>query len=285
MGPARARRALSPLSGAPRHRGGSQGLARLKIYGERNVGTNYIEALIAQNLDVQLLGGRVSDSHLPTHLVGRLKTIFPHMDGLHESIRDRYFEDHFARDLGWKHMCPAPQRIGAQALAEVCFLCVVKNPYSWLLSLFRNPYHVGGRDVDFTSFLTRKLPVMEKRENIGPDPLTPVEVWNRKGRGYLELRAQAARCLILPYEDFLRDEAAIVARLADHFGLQRLPGHQPVVSGVKRSNRAVTREAYLDYYLKERWKDELTPENIIYINGLLDFDLVANLDYPQLDPD
>lgn len=262
--------------------GGISGEVRLKIYGERNVGTNYVEALIAQNLRVSVLPGRVPSSDLRTQLMGQLKRVLPGVEAWHEAARDRYFDQHFNRDLGWKHMCPAPERIGASGLAEVRFVIVVKNPYSWLLSLFRSPYHVGGRDADFETFLHRRLPVMETRENIGARALTPVEVWNRKGQGYLALQAAAARAIIVPYEDFLRDEAAIIARIADRLEIARRPDFQSIASGVKRSNRSITREEYVDYYLNERWKADLSAENIRNINSLLDPALMAALHYDFL---
>lgn len=255
---------------------------KLKIYGERNTGTNYIETLAARNLEVTLLPGRVPARDLPTKLTRQLKKVLPGADDWHEATRDSYFRRTFDRNLGWKHMCPAPERIGPQTLAAVRFVMVVKNPYSWLLSLFRKPYHVGGRDTEFADFLERRLPVMEERENIGPEALDPVEVWNRKGRGYLALQAAADRSVLLAYEDFLRDEMKALERIATELDLPKRSEFVSVSSGVKRSDRNTSRSDYVDYYLNERWRDHLTEQTIATINARLDPEILAAFGYEKI---
>ncbi|MGB0911967.1 MAG: hypothetical protein ACPGSW_00180 [Phaeobacter italicus] len=255
----------------------------LKIYGERNTGTNYLSELARQNLLVDLLAGRVPRSNLRTQITRNLRTLLPALaDRLHESSRDRYFATTFEQNLGWKHMNPDPQRIGPQSLNDVRFLMVVKNPYSWALSLFRNPYHVGGRDRDFDIFLQRHLPVMEERENIGTTPLRPMEVWTRKMQGYLALRDVANHAYILRYEDLLVDDMAALTKAAHALSISIAPTPVPVEQGVKTIDRDKTRANYVDYYLNERWREKLTPQTVATINSQLDSDLMQTLGYEML---
>ncbi|NPA93438.1 MAG: hypothetical protein GXO56_07140, partial [Chloroflexi bacterium] len=77
----------------------------LKIYGERNTGTNYLSQLVALNLpQVRLLPGVVPRW---------LQLFFPRA----EAPRDLYFQWTFKRNLGWKHaMAPT-----AEQLAHVAY--------------------------------------------------------------------------------------------------------------------------------------------------------------------
>ncbi|WP_299971123.1 hypothetical protein [uncultured Roseobacter sp.] len=258
----------------------------LKIYGERNTGTNYLTALMDQNLCAEVLPGHVDGKDLRTQLTRRLHRALPGLArGLHEAARDRYFEATFARNLGWKHMNPDVARIGADALSSVRFLMVVKNPYSWLLSLFQRPYHVGGKDTRFEEFLERHLGVMEQRENIGRDPLSPVEVWNRKMRGYQVLKAAAKHAMIVRYEDFLEDEAAALERVATQLGITLRGTHIPITGGVKHADGELSHKDYATYYLQEKWRDRLSKSALERINAELDPDLVTRLGYQMISPD
>ena len=258
----------------------------LKIYGERNTGTNYLTALMEQNLCAEILNGRVDDKDLLTQLTRRLHRFMPSLTHrLHEAARDRFFEATFARNLGWKHMNPDIERIGPEALASVRFLMVVKNPYAWLLSLYQRPYHIGAKDVCFDDFLNRHLGVMQKRENIGPDPLSPVEVWNCKMRGYQMLQAAAPHAIIVRYEDFLTDEFATLERVADRLNIALRGNYEPIGLGVKRDDHEVSTGDYVDYYLNERWRDKLSAKALQKINAVLDPKLVKQLGYQVVSGD
>lgn len=259
------------------------GEVALKIYGERNTGTNYLTSLFERNLRARILAGRVDDRDVLTQLTRRLHRFMPALThSLHEAARDRFFEATFPQNLGWKHMNPDIERIGPEALAAVRFLMVVKNPYSWLLSLYQRPYHIGAKDVCFEDFLNRHLGVMQKRENIGPDPLSPVEVWNFKMRGYQALLAAAPHAMIVRYEDFLTDEFAALGRVARALEVPLRETYEPADAGIKQRDHDVTQKDYADYYLNERWRGKLTARALQKINATLDPALVTQLGYQMI---
>ncbi len=252
----------------------------LKIYGERNTGTNYLAALAELNLCAKVLPGRVADNDMLTQVTRRLSRYLPHLGRKwHEAARDRFFEATFSDNLGWKHMNPNPARIGQEALASVRFLMVIKNPYAWLLSLHQRPYHVGVRDGSFEHFLTRRLPVMEQRENIGSDALTAIEVWNRKVQGYIQLQDVASHAVIMRYEDFLVDEITALHTVATKLGIAIRDRHIPVSEGVKQADTKISHSDYASYYLKERWRERLSPEALGIINSSLDQEAVKQFSY------
>jgi hypothetical protein len=259
---------------------------KLKIYGERNTGTNYLAELVQRNMDVDVLPGLVPWFDVPAMMTRKLRRLLPQAaDQIHERARDRYFKATFERHLGWKHMCPAPDMMSEAVLRDVRFLMVLKNPYAWLLSLHSKPYHVGGMDERFEDFLDRFLPVMETRENIGSEPLPAVEVWNRKVRGYFALEAAARHAVMVRYEGFLADEEATLTRVADDLDIPRRSHFLSVPRGVKRGDRDRTQIDFAAYYLEERWRDKLSADAIRRINSLLDGELVVRLGYQLIDPD
>jgi hypothetical protein len=92
----------------------------VKIYGERNSGTTYLEALLTLNLDIDCLRGG---------LPKLIRRLLPRS----EIARDWYFRATRRRNLGWKHAsAPSPEQL-AQARtdsARLLFLTLTKNPYA-----------------------------------------------------------------------------------------------------------------------------------------------------------
>ena len=123
---------------------------KLKIYGERNTGTNYLSELVFLNLDVDILPGQT-----PTIVRSIQESkLFPG----DELLRDIYFSLRFHKNLGWKHMLvesPASLKRYRICSDKLFFVTLSKNPYSWLLSLFKNPYHQYWKQKPgFEEFLT-----------------------------------------------------------------------------------------------------------------------------------
>ena len=95
----------------------------LKVYGERNTGTNYIDKLIRMNLEAHLLNG-VAPRHIQI-----LQRILPGK----QLVRDRYFELTYGKNLGWKHTRVKSESELRQydiLKKRVCFVTITKNPYS-----------------------------------------------------------------------------------------------------------------------------------------------------------
>ena len=116
----------------------------LKIFGERNTGTNYLQQLIKENLDVHLLPGSspVWINKLQSHLFGK------------NWLNDFYFSLTFKSNLGWKHRLLKLDDFTIDNVKDVFFITLTKNPYSWLLSLYRRPYHhYNSKTQSFSEFL------------------------------------------------------------------------------------------------------------------------------------
>jgi hypothetical protein len=165
-------------------------------------------------------------------------------------------------------------------LTGLRFIMLTKNPYAWVVSMMRNPYHLGVDRVGDIDELVRRQWPCTRRENMGTMAASLIEVWCTKTRSYLNLVNQAQSCLVR-YEDLLIDPAASVTCVASALGLQRR-GDAFVnfdLSAKRRRARGRTFESYRLYYLNEEWRGSLTPAAIATINRQLDAELMQRLDY------
>ncbi len=245
----------------------------VKILGERNSGTTYLERLLRRNLRISSLPGVVPKP------VARL---FP----ASERVRDLYFRVTKRHNLGWKHaMAPLPGDLAKTAIdrSGILFLTLTKNPYSWLLSLYDHPYHAPDPPRDFEAFLETPWPTVG-RENARACFDTPMDLWNEKTASYLALAAHAV-VLTCRYEDLIANPFGILTRLVrEHgIGVLRAP-FENVEETTKREDRGRNFSDYRDYYLEERWRQRLSSSTIASINARLDETLMKRLGYARIDP-
>ncbi|MDP6953916.1 MAG: hypothetical protein QGF53_14275 [Alphaproteobacteria bacterium] len=191
-----------------------------------------------------------------------------------EDSFDLYFALTQSVNLGWKHaMAPDQESLAAQDLKQTVFVTLTKNPYSWLLSFHKRPYHRGGNgsrslrevycptwpaaeQVPFEEFLTTPWQPVGREGVAGPFQ-NPVDLWNRKNRSYLALSG-FARCLNLKYEDLVRDPGSAVERIARTFDLPGLSGQfQNIVSSLQGAP-GKTFESYRKYYDKPTFPVKIT---------------------------
>lgn len=246
----------------------------IKIYGERNTGTNYLSALMELNFDCRQLAGFV-----PKAVMG-LQLLLPGREG----VRDYWFEKTFSRNLGWKHMqVEAADRLQNRHAfsAKLHFLTLTKNPYSWLLSMHRRPYHqYHQKPLSLEEFLVTPWQ-LAGRDNVQEPVANPIELWNIKNRSYENL-ANRFPVLQLTYEAVLCNPLETLQQIEDEFHLTRL---NPDLQNYERSTKDSDRDAayYRDHYLKERWRSKLSRKAVEIINQHLDADLVQRFGYQLLD--
>lgn len=243
---------------------------RIKIYGERNTGTNYLQKLITKNLEVTMLRGTV-----PAKWIRFIRNS--------EIGRDLYFRLAFSRTLGWKHaIAPTPKDLEKIGICHrtVFFVTLTKNPYSWLLSLYRRPYHSRNELMSFEEFLVTPWKTVG-REN-GPNAFSnPVAMWNCKNRSYLELDGRSP-VVNLRYEDLLADPESVIHRIANRFDV-KLRGKAVINVDQSTKEKSVKDfQYYREYYLQQNWKRELGREAIDIINDRLDEQLLTYFGYDRL---
>ena len=241
----------------------------IKIYGERNTGTNYLSKLIELNLEAEQL-----PSVAPQNIL-KLQRLFPGR----EWIRDLYFHMSFNNNLGWKHCQVNHEKIKASRLYQknrIAIITLSKNPYSWLLSLYRNPYHQHYTNKpDFKTFLQQPWKTVA-RDNIKTSLDNPIQLWNMKNASYLQ-----TDFLNLRSENLIGDPQTEVDRISTQFAIKKCTtDFINYEQSTKDSNK--NNQYYQDYYQKEKWREQLDAEAIEIINYSIDKNLLRSFGYTLL---
>jgi len=241
----------------------------IKVFGERNSGTNFISQLIQRNLDVRLLPGGV-----PRLLYRLLPMEWP---------RDLWFFITSQWNLGWKHRYPDKvQVLHFSRKHPLVIVTVSKNPYAWLLSMFRRPYHLQWKGGMFDDFLHTLCPVVgrEKAEKLTPDP---VHLWNWKHAAYRGFSELSVPWVHLRYEDVLRDPERAIGRVAEACNISQHHPFESVLSSTK-GEPGKTFLDYREYYLRGEWRRKFYANQVSWINERLDANLCRMYGYDWEDP-
>lgn len=246
---------------------------KVKILGERNTGSGYLERLLIRNLQIDCL---------PGSLPRTIQKLFPES----ERARDWFFRATSNRNLGWKHaFAPNRDELGAAALDpnEILFLTLTKNPYAWLMSLYRRPYHAKRMYSNFSDFLSTPWETVA-RERAPSSFENPIELWNQKNASYLAL-GEYATSLLCRYEDLLEAPLDFLKTLSIDYAISpRLQPFANVQTATKGRDRGKTFDDYQDYYLNERWRKDLNEADTRLINQSLDEELMSRLQYEWIEP-
>lgn len=237
---------------------------KIKLYGERNTGSRYLVQLLKKNFDAELLRYTV-----PNNILWYRR----------EWTKNLYFWLTYRNNLGWKHAYVRTDWMKPGWTEGVGFITVSKNPYSYLLSLYKRPYHVkGDKPATFLEFLQREWQ-LQGRDNMDVDHLAnPVVLWNEKNRSYQELKEKFPdRVYNMTYEGLLDDYRRELEAVRDKLDLRTVGTYANVTESTKE--HAKSNDYYRDYYLNEAWRKDLKPEEIAFINEHLDPEVMAFLGY------
>jgi hypothetical protein len=254
----------------------------IKIYAERNTGTNYLENLIRLNLDVKILKGKIP---FLVYLLGytiqkKMPNLFKNYF-IYETFEDVYYKISSPNNLGWKHELITPQRIKEINAYKnpIYFVTLIKNPYSWLLSLHRNPYGPAEINTNFEQFLAEPFKTL-KRENHPEHFENPIILWNEKNKLYMQLKSNLP-AIIIKYEDLLSDPKSAIDSISRQFNLKK---RSDDFKNKTESTKGETKNFsyYQNYYLNEIWKEKLNKKSIEIINKYLDEDLLNYFGYKKI---
>ena len=185
----------------------------IKIYGERNSGTNFLKQLLTKNtVDVSLLPNRW----------GNWKHGFPNLD----------------RDL----------HLSRKNKTLVVF--VIRDLEEWLKSMYKNPYHyrIGGRD--FATFLRDSLDIYEKCPqsdvNINVNEKQDVlSLRYAKIRYYRSIYDQLAHAVFVNLEDLQKERGLqFIQFVGKVYGIQTGEEFRPVLAHTKCGRKRCANRTY-----------------------------------------
>jgi len=247
----------------------------IKIYGERNTGTNYLQRLIEENLDVDILPGVVPLG------VDLLQFVFPGK----EWIKTLYTALSYPWNLGWKHtLVQTVDRLEKHQICSnnILFVTLTKNPYAWLLSLYNRPHHHPYYETCkpvFDQFLVRPWPTIG-RENGPVYFANPMQMWNYKNASYIRLKKRFTT-MNITYEQLVRSPQYMIEVIRTKAGVDwRRRSFVNIETSTKKDKRDFA--FYQGYYLDEQWRDLLHSHSIDIINQYLDDEILAYFGYRKL---
>jgi hypothetical protein len=239
----------------------------VKLYGERNSGTQFLQSLISANTDARVLRG------VMPRWAARLTRVLPGR----EWVPDLYFGVTRPWNLGWKHGPLDVAAVRAGRRRPLTIVTLRKNPYSWLLSLYRRPYHTRSpaREGSFLEFVQAPWPTVRRDRHRSPFR-SPVDMWNFKIRSYVDV-APGVTVVRLRYEDLLADPHKAIIQIgeAGHMGVQS--EFRNLIASTKEETMDF--ERYRAFYLEETWREQLDGPAISAINQRLEEDLVVRAGY------
>lgn len=259
----------------------------IKVFGERNTGTRAAIQMIDAAAGVSGAGhpgvaGRVIRAFVAQEeaLEGVFDDVWKKI--YREAIRD--LKSEAAGPIGvWKHAAPLYHSDFKQFDVRVLFL--VRNPYSWALSLHRRPYHhMGPRRSDMAAFLG--VPWMTLgRDQVDRILPSPMDLWSLKLGAYerfaRDAREDGVASAVMKFEDFTGDPVGALTEAVEVV-TGKVVAFAPVASTKKDGVQAEERRAH---YANELWRGQLTAQVVELINARVDWDLAGRFGYARLEPD
>ena len=264
------------------------GRKQIKVFGERNTGSRAVIRMIDGSSNLRGAGHPGVSREVLQPFRDRMAS-FDEMDaGPWKRVYKEAARDSFEELLGpvgaWKHTAPLFSKEFVHHDVSVLFL--VRNPYSWALSLYRQPYHIiGPRRTDLLSFLKEPWLTLG-RDRVERILSSPLDLWTLKLAAYrrFERHAEAAGVpyATLRFEDFVADPAGALTT-----SLQGLADGVIDINVLETPTKpkgmdAKTRQ---DYYAREAWKADLTGPSVALINAHIDWALAESYGYARRDPD
>ena len=162
---------------------------------------------------------------------------------------------------------------------DCLFLVILRDPYDWIRSFYAVPWHVPDeiKNYGFSHFIRSKWKAKEKvslGDNINPYTKAPfknaLELRKYKTINYLAMGKKVKNFCLVRYEDLEKDPKGFLEYLSRKYNLALSQGYHPIDT-YKGSNIPYVKKQY----------PLISPNNLIYINQNLDWELESLFNYIQ----
>lgn len=241
---------------------------KLKIYGERNSGTNFLEQLMDYNLDAEVL----------KFLPGPLQTLALKMIR-RERLLDIFLAADSSNTLGWKHGIPRESWLKETDMAPLLIVIVVKSPYAFLTSLYRKPYHYRGKlPTGFSEFLQSEWR-LHSRDGLGRSLPNPVELWNRKHERWLQLKHECGIPFeTIRYESLVAEPEKVLRDIHQRHDIPLLSkAFTPITTSTKNAPKTI--DDYREDVTQKTYLEPYSGEDLDFIRSQLNPQLMETLGY------
>jgi hypothetical protein len=250
---------------------------RIKIFGERNTGTNALIRILKNNSESQFYPGTMSEL---SHTYPEKSTLFKKL-GLGKVEEEAAIDQAFnGRGLleRWKHSATFTTKEELSQLGACAFIITVRHPLSWLIGLYKNPYHILiDKPVDLLSFASTKWRTVG-RENLPNNFYLPLDLLEEKLKSYLELIEKLEKenrpYKIIQFEKFVTNQKATFEDIRPMLDVPSFD-FEELSESTKEKNK--NSRFYATYYDNETWRKDF-PE-IEYIKNTISRDLLSTFGY------
>jgi hypothetical protein len=256
-------------------------IRQLKIFGERNTGTNAVALLIEQNIGKIICPSMrdfVKDWPAREALTKEFEEPYRHF--IHHALVDDIFSQ-APTEYKQKHTAPEYSQSFAKNGIGVVFL--IKNPYSWVLSMYNRPYGLLLPKPDNFSRFLRNPWLGLRRDNVPSVLSCLLDLWNRKLAAYCCFAEFAKRdclpLLFLKFEEFVADQLEALSKIRSVFGF---PGDSAVVITASTKDPGLDWNYYREYYCGEAWRAAFSAEDLEFCATAINWDLAARFGYEKI---
>lgn len=212
-------------------------LSKVKVFGERNTGTNFLNQLLSLNTNLQVLGhGSNASSRAKLQAIdqsvsrlGCAEKLTPQMRRL---VLDRLIDEQrrleYPDNYGWKHARVLVEDLDKSPHKNsTLFVFLIRNPWRFVSALHRRPYNLfPSPSSDLSSFIDSQFLANER--DCMPSLLigNPVDFWNEKVKSYFDCSDVIDNSIICYYEDLvisIEEFIDAIRPVCDIFGKIRTP--------------------------------------------------------------
>lgn len=259
-------------------------MKEVKIFGERNTGTNALKRIIENNSKSICLPGTVQDvdsSHRLKFKKWKLLQLSTGKSELWYKRRqaaeiDKIFSKQPLTNK-WKHSATYTHDV--IQLQNVTVLFCIRHPVSWIYGLWKKPYHaLQPTPNEFKEFIKVDWELME-RDNLNTRTLKPVELYIEKLNSYIDiiekLQAKKINFKIIKMEELILQQESVFENIKNVL-------LSPNLEFSKLSNSTKSKNLDLEYYKyfygNEIWRTEIS-KHIADITDQIPTELYKYFDY------
>ena len=107
----------------------------------------------------------------------------------------------------------------------------------------------------------------------------PIELWNMKNNSYLEL-SKSFQTINFKHEEVLANPEKTINLIQNLTRCSKTDNFRNVIQSTKGDSKDFS--WYQDYYLEEKWKNELSFKSIKIINKYLDDFILSRIGYRKI---
>lgn len=196
----------------------------VKVFGERNTGTNFLNQLIRKNTNLIVL--EHGNNSLSKERFNSLRRGFPfwqrYSPALKSLVLDRLIDqqrnDEYLENFGWKHAFVDVKDLEVSPrFDQTFFIFLVRNPWRFVSALHRRPYNLFPRKKCNISEFVDSCFIANERDRLPCNFVeSPIDFWNLKVDSYFKSRELIDNSLICYYEDVMRSPHHFLKLLAPY---------------------------------------------------------------------